>query len=94
MADTYYNFLVSRMAGAGLDRLKAPLWCIVGTEDPLVPGYQQHFRDWEQLSDRVTLVEYPGHGHYLLRDCARELARTVRDVWCDLNGRDAGSQPQ
>jgi amino acid adenylation domain-containing protein/non-ribosomal peptide synthase protein (TIGR01720 family) len=88
MADNYYNFLVSRMTGeAGLDRIGAPIWCIVGTEDPLVSGYRQHFRDWERLSDEVTLVEYPGHGHYLLRDCALDLARTLREVWREIEGR-------
>ncbi len=95
MADAYYDSVVGRMNRRALKRLGTPLWCVVGTEDPLVPHYRERYRDWDRLFSGVTLVEYSGHGHYLLRDCTRELALTLRDVWRQtLDARlDSGTRP-
>jgi pimeloyl-ACP methyl ester carboxylesterase len=81
MADAYYDILLHE-AGDRLDvGLGTPLWCLVGTADPLVEGYAHRHRDWVRLSGAVTLVEYAGHGHYLLRDCPAEVARSLDEAW-------------
>jgi amino acid adenylation domain-containing protein len=88
MADAYYDLLLQEI-GDRLDvGVDAPLWCLVGTADPLVDGYAHRHRDWARLSNEVTLVEYPGHGHYLLRDCPAEVARSLDEAWRRVAARE------
>ena len=80
LADSYYNTLLAQMNAGCAIRIDAPIYCLAGSEDPLVAGYTDKFRDWARLSDQVSLIEFAGHGHYLLRDCPRELAVSLRDI--------------
>ncbi len=81
MADGYYNHLVADMGRNALENLHIPVWCLVGTEDQLVPSYQQRFQDWNHLGTQTRLVEYPGVGHYLLRDCPERVASSLQELW-------------
>jgi surfactin synthase thioesterase subunit len=81
LADSYYNTLVAQMNAGCVIRIDAPLYCLAGSDDPLMSGYAQKFTDWACLSDRVSLIEFVGQGHYLLRDCPRDLAVSLRDIW-------------
>ncbi|MEB0155794.1 hypothetical protein, partial [Pseudomonas sp. CCC4.3] len=81
MADGYYNHLVGDIERNALENLHIPVWCLVGTEDQLVPGYQQRFQDWNHLGTHTRLVEYPGVGHYLLRDCPERVASSLQELW-------------
>jgi surfactin synthase thioesterase subunit len=81
MADAYYDWLLERRALAALEGISAPVCCVVGSEDAIVPNYRERYRDWGCLSEHVSLVEYEGRGHYLLRDCTRELADTLITLW-------------
>ncbi|WP_186196450.1 non-ribosomal peptide synthetase [Burkholderia gladioli] len=83
LADVYYDHLNDEMQAGTLEALDVPVWCMVGTEDPLVEGYAQRHEDWLNLGRQVRLVEYAGIGHYLLRDCPDALARALGDVWRD-----------
>ncbi|WP_160309894.1 non-ribosomal peptide synthetase [Chromobacterium subtsugae] len=89
MADSYYNHLVRERAAEAGERIGAPVFCLVGTEDPIVSGYAERYRDWGLLSDEVSLIEYPGIGHYLLRDCPAELAASLADIWRRVGGKEA-----
>ncbi|UFZ04928.1 amino acid adenylation domain-containing protein [Bradyrhizobium ontarionense] len=77
MADAYYDWLLEQRALAALGGISAPVCCIVGSEDAVVPNYRERYSDWGCLSEHVGLVEYEDRGHYLLRDCAKELADTL-----------------
>jgi amino acid adenylation domain-containing protein len=81
LADIYYNHLIDEMQRGTLEALDIPVWCLVGTEDPLVAGYTEHYMDWTHIGRQARLVEFPGVGHYLLRDCPDAVARTLGDVW-------------
>uniref|UniRef100_UPI0015949279 alpha/beta fold hydrolase n=1 Tax=Burkholderia vietnamiensis TaxID=60552 RepID=UPI0015949279 len=83
LADVYYDHLNDEMQAGALQALDVPVWCMVGTEDPLVEGYAERHADWLKLGRQVRLVEYAGIGHYLLRDCPDALARALGDVWRD-----------
>jgi amino acid adenylation domain-containing protein len=80
LADRYYNSLLTSLRAGEVQAIDAPIHCMVGSEDPLVRGYRQKFRDWQHLSGDVRLVEFAGRGHFLLRDCPRELATALRGV--------------
>ncbi|WP_133117886.1 non-ribosomal peptide synthetase [Burkholderia ubonensis] len=91
MADAYYNHLLAEIDGGRVARIGAPIFNLVGTLDAIVPNYRARHRDWTHLSDDVQLVEYPGVGHYLLRDCPDLVADTLCSVWKDVRnegGRD------
>ncbi|PCE22686.1 non-ribosomal peptide synthetase [Paraburkholderia acidicola] len=81
LADVYYNHLVDLMSRGALEVVDIPVWCLVGSEDPLVPNYPVRFQDWSHIGRPVQLVEYAGIGHYLLRDCPEAIARAVGSVW-------------
>jgi pimeloyl-ACP methyl ester carboxylesterase len=81
MADAYFDWLLESRALAALEGISAPVCCVVGSEDAIVPNYRERYRDWGCLSEHVSLVEYGGRGHYLLRDCTRELADTLITLW-------------
>ncbi|MFP3506149.1 amino acid adenylation domain-containing protein [Burkholderia sp. SIMBA_062] len=83
LADVYYDHLNDEMQAGALEVLDVPVWCMVGTEDPLVEGYAQRHADWLNVGRQVRLVEYAGIGHYLLRDCPDALARSLGNVWRD-----------
>ncbi len=57
------------------------MWCLVGTDDPLVSQYETRHRDWLRIGRSVKLAEFAGIGHYLLRDCPHALARTLGQAW-------------
>lgn len=83
MADAYYDWLLEKRTLAALEGISAPVCCIAGSEDAIVPNYKERYRDWGCLSEHVSLVEYEGRGHYLLRDCTKELADTLITLWQD-----------
>jgi surfactin synthase thioesterase subunit len=78
MASAFYNRCIAQ--GARLERTTAAVFCIAGTNDPVIPDYPVQVSNWRRLSDRVTLIEYEGQGHYLLRDCPERVAATIRKV--------------
>jgi amino acid adenylation domain-containing protein len=89
MADAYYNHLLEEIGGARVARIGVPIFNLVGTLDTVVPNYQARHRDWTHLSDDVQLVEYPGVGHYLLRDCPDLIAETLCSVWEEVRNEEA-----
>ncbi|CAJ3130880.1 non-ribosomal peptide synthetase [Burkholderia pseudomallei] len=81
LADVYYNHLVDEASRGALTPLDIPVWCLVGTDDPLVSQYETRHRDWLRIGRSVKLAEFAGIGHYLLRDCPHALARTLGQAW-------------
>lgn len=84
-ANAYYNQLLQQRHSGDLKPLPSHLVCIVGTRDPLVDGYETKFRRWNEIASSTSLVEYSGHGHYLLRDCPASIAHTLIETWARLS---------
>ncbi|MET7288420.1 amino acid adenylation domain-containing protein [Streptomyces sp. NPDC005573] len=58
-------------------RLRAPLYCVLGTADPVTPDPERGHRGWSVFADTVRLELVEGGGHYFARDHAAELARII-----------------
>lgn len=58
-------------------RLAAPITFIAGTEDPLTPGYEHRYRQWERFSGSVELATVPGSGHYFHQQRPEVVTRIV-----------------
>ncbi|MFF1745711.1 amino acid adenylation domain-containing protein [Streptomyces mirabilis] len=58
-------------------RLRAPLYCVLGTADPVTPDPEHGHRGWSVFADTVRLELVEGGGHYFARDHAAELARVI-----------------
>ncbi|MET8078098.1 amino acid adenylation domain-containing protein [Streptomyces sp. NPDC005303] len=58
-------------------RLRAPLYCVLGTADPVTPDPERGYRGWSVFADTVRLELVEGGGHYFARDHAAELARVI-----------------
>ncbi|MFF5232190.1 amino acid adenylation domain-containing protein [Dactylosporangium sp. NPDC000521] len=58
-------------------RLRAPIVSVMGTRDPAADFYQERFKEWLLVSDRVALVLLEEAGHFFLKYRAKELADIV-----------------
>jgi amino acid adenylation domain-containing protein len=58
-------------------RLRAPIVSVMGTRDPAADFYQERFREWLLVADRVALVLLDEAGHFFLKYRAKELAQIV-----------------
>ncbi|GAB3833615.1 amino acid adenylation domain-containing protein [Dactylosporangium cerinum] len=61
----------------GDSRLRAPIVSVMGTRDPAADFYQERYREWLLVSDRVALVLLDEAGHFFLKYRAKELAQIV-----------------
>lgn len=58
-------------------RLRAPIISVVGERDPITDFYQERYREWQFLADRVAVVVLDEAGHFFLRYRADELADII-----------------
>ncbi|TMR91447.1 non-ribosomal peptide synthetase/MFS transporter [Nonomuraea basaltis] len=79
-AEEYYT----RLFESGTDRLRAPVICVVGTEDPATDYYQERFREWHFLTSTSAVIVLAQAGHFFLKYRAEELAEIVTTVHRDL----------
>ncbi|WP_214109319.1 non-ribosomal peptide synthetase/MFS transporter [Acrocarpospora catenulata] len=84
-AEEYYT----RLLAAGVDRLRAPVISVVGTEDPATDYYQERFREWHFLTSTTGVVVLDEAGHFFLKYRAEELAEIVTTTHRELD-RDLG----
>ncbi|HEU5392246.1 MAG TPA: amino acid adenylation domain-containing protein, partial [Streptosporangiaceae bacterium] len=68
---------MSYLAGlpaSGPVKLRAPVICVVGSQDPGTSNYRDRFREWAFLSESVSVVVLDDAGHYFVHHQAEELA--------------------
>ncbi|MEV4510910.1 amino acid adenylation domain-containing protein [Dactylosporangium sp. NPDC049525] len=70
------EYFTATLDSAGT-RLRAPIVSVMGTRDPAADFYQERYREWLLVSDRVALVLLEEAGHFFLKYRAKELAEIV-----------------
>ncbi|WP_424188057.1 non-ribosomal peptide synthetase [Actinokineospora sp. G85] len=65
-----------RAMDSGRARLRAPLTCLIGSEDPLTTDYADGWLSWGRFAVDHELVVLPGD-HYFVREHAAHVARHV-----------------
>jgi amino acid adenylation domain-containing protein len=60
-----------------VEKLRAPIVSVVGSEDPVTDYYAERYAEWQFLSDSVGLVVLDQAGHFFLKYRADELAEIV-----------------
>jgi surfactin synthase thioesterase subunit len=83
MAIAVFNKFVSKIKKRNLRKFDAPLYCIVGDQDPLTKGYLKKYRDWFHYANTVSLVPIKNVGHYIARDQPKELASIFAKIALD-----------
>ncbi|MFE3206136.1 amino acid adenylation domain-containing protein [Embleya sp. NPDC059237] len=61
-------------------RLRAPIVSVMGDRDPAADFYQERFREWRTIADRVALVMLDEAGHFFLKHRANDLAEVITRV--------------
>jgi amino acid adenylation domain-containing protein len=77
MARVSYNRCKREIRNKTLEKLKTPLYCIVGQQDPLTRNYKSRYRDWFAYAEQVKLIELPEVGHFIWRDRPAQLAEIL-----------------
>ncbi|MEU1088038.1 amino acid adenylation domain-containing protein [Streptomyces sp. NPDC005576] len=78
-AEEYFTRAIADVA-AGAPRLRAPLVCLVGDQDPAADFYQERFREWLLLAERSAVAVLDQGGHFFLKYRAAEVAEAVTTV--------------
>jgi surfactin synthase thioesterase subunit len=58
-------------------RLRAPIVCVVGDDDPLTAQYEHRFTEWAIFTDSVSLAVIRGGNHYFIKHHAHAVARII-----------------
>lgn len=80
LAIVAYNKYINKLGGKSMAKLKTPLYCIVGTLDPLTEGYRKGYKGWNFYAEKINLIVIDEVGHYIARDKPRELAGILNRV--------------
>ncbi|WP_237534734.1 amino acid adenylation domain-containing protein, partial [Streptomyces sp. SID3343] len=75
-------------------RLRAPIVSVMGDRDPAADFYQERFREWRTIADRVGLVMLDEAGHFFLKHRAGDLAEVVTRVHPAVVSGDTAHLPQ
>jgi amino acid adenylation domain-containing protein len=60
-----------------VQKLNAPLICLVASEDPITPDYSKRYKEWEAFSKNVSLVVLEDKDHYFINRRAAFVAETI-----------------
>ncbi len=71
------EYLESAIENKSLKQLKAPIVCVVGSQDPVTKGYRREYKQWEKFSQSVRLVVIEGGDHYFIKHNAGEVAELL-----------------
>ncbi|WP_164712760.1 non-ribosomal peptide synthetase [Streptomyces sp. KPB2] len=71
--------MYSEEHGTGIEPVRAPVHCVVGSEDPATPGYEQRYTDWGRYGTGVTLSVIEGGEHYFCKHRPDDLAGVIRE---------------
>ena len=85
-AEEYFSELLDQR----VNKLRAPIVSVVGSQDPVTDYYTERYREWEFLTDSTALVVLDQAGHYFLRYRAEELAEIVTQVHPAVESGDTG----
>ncbi|MEW1889188.1 amino acid adenylation domain-containing protein [Streptomyces sp. IBSBF 3010] len=78
-AEDYFTRAIADVA-AGAPRLRAPLICLIGDQDPAADFYQERYREWLLLAERSAVAVLDQGGHFFLKYRATEVAEAVTTV--------------
>ncbi|WP_406089052.1 amino acid adenylation domain-containing protein [Streptomyces sp. NBC_01013] len=78
-AEDYFTRAIADVS-AGAPRLRAPLICLVGDQDPAADFYQERYREWLLLAERSAVAVLDQGGHFFLKYRAAEVADAVTTV--------------
>ena len=78
-AEDYFTRAIADVA-AGAPRLRAPLVCLIGDQDPAADFYQERYREWLLLAERSAVAVLDQGGHFFLKYRAAEVADAVTTV--------------
>ncbi|WP_199563741.1 MULTISPECIES: non-ribosomal peptide synthetase/MFS transporter [unclassified Streptomyces] len=78
-AEDYFTRAIADVA-AGAPRLRAPLVCLVGDQDPAADFYQERYREWLLLAERSAVAVLDQGGHFFLKYRAQEVAEAITAV--------------
>ncbi|MFF7246967.1 amino acid adenylation domain-containing protein [Embleya sp. NPDC008237] len=74
-------------------RLRAPIVSVMGDRDPAADFYQERFREWRTIADRVGLVMLDEAGHFFLKHRAADLAEVITRVHPALVAENTDALP-
>ncbi|WP_412538001.1 amino acid adenylation domain-containing protein [Longispora sp. K20-0274] len=75
-AERYFTELFNHR----VDKLRAPIISVVGSEDPVTDYHAERYTEWQFLTDTVALVVLDQAGHFFLKHRAAELAEILTAV--------------
>lgn len=58
-------------------RLRAPVRCLLGAEDPATATSEDQYREWGMFATSIELTVIPGAGHYFMKHQAAEVADII-----------------
>ncbi|WP_020524170.1 non-ribosomal peptide synthetase/MFS transporter [Catelliglobosispora koreensis] len=67
----------TRLLDERVDKLRAPIISVVGSEDPVTDYFTERYAEWQFLSETLGLVVLDRAGHFFLKYRANELAEIV-----------------
>ncbi|HEY0738586.1 MAG TPA: amino acid adenylation domain-containing protein [Herpetosiphonaceae bacterium] len=74
VATQYFEQLLQADAAP---RLRAPIVCVMGDQDPLTAQYEQRFTEWAIFTESLSLAVISGGNHYFIKHQADELGRII-----------------
>jgi surfactin synthase thioesterase subunit len=89
LAGCSFNKILRGIKENSLRKLSVPLYCIVGSDDPLTPGYEESYKDWQYISNSIYLLILSDVGHYFLRDNPKDLASVFSQYYLETLQADA-----
>jgi amino acid adenylation domain-containing protein len=69
----YYRYFHEHRNGTA-NKLKAPVVCVVGENDPMTANYARRYTAWERYADSVKLQPIKQANHYFIKSNAEDLA--------------------
>jgi pimeloyl-ACP methyl ester carboxylesterase len=72
-----YFYEISRN---GSLHLNAPLYSIIGDEDPLTGNYRRIYKEWLNYADKVTLKVIPDANHYFIKSHPEQMAKILLEI--------------
>ncbi len=57
---------------------KAPIYCVLGGEDPLTEFYEERLSEWNKYSGSVDVTVLPQVGHYFIKHQADKLSGIIQ----------------
>ncbi|HEX2927041.1 MAG TPA: amino acid adenylation domain-containing protein [Ruminiclostridium sp.] len=61
------------------DKLNSPVFCIIGDADPITANYPLRYKEWENISDDVSLSLIKGGDHYFITGYAKQVAQIINE---------------